>query len=765
MKQYLLLFMLITSILSASGDILDNYGFQLKKVGEGIDYIYRDYLDKKVIEADYQLQKRFNDGYVLFTLQDYIRAAMIFYDIVSKKDYKNEPTYVEALFYLAESYKFLKNYLGAQEYYKQVLEHHSKQYDQNALEQLLEISYKIGDYRDIDLYVKRLKRETKTIRPEIFYARGKSAYFEKRYDVAINSFNTLLRRRKFKLKALYFIGVCYTAQKKYDKAIEAFKTVSQMTPVGSKEAQVVDLAILSIGRLYYTLKNIPQAIDAYQNLKRNSKYYDLSLYETAWSFIQAKSEKVYNGPLKKALYAVELLIDVLPNSKIIPEAMLLRGNLYNEMNKSTEAFTAYNNILDRYGKITNQLNRIIEHNEDLEGYFAQLLGSDLGSFSAAKFLPQEALKYVQSEKSVLRAKKIVAELEKTRGFLTDSMVILKKLLQTLSDKKSINALFPKTDDIRAQSLEYDNKLIEIEYQLVDYVYQKTEGTAKGKKWRNDLLKIYLKRKQLWDVFKSVPLSKEGYKTRKKRIIGEYVALEKRAYTLKMRIKEMKKQVLAMERLFSENSARYKYSESKKQLFYEHIGQKKKGISLLDKRLDAQSKEIQGYKGNINLMDTANLADSKLKERLIKLLQEERDLYRKYSDRHLRKFDHLFRSIRSDRKRLAGFSSNLDNMIFAKAMELKKEIQKEELKLKGFNDQLIRKIRISKKLSAKIALFSFQSVSDMFHSLILSADVGIIEVSWKQKTGLSKQIIDLYSEKSNRTKILQNEFREILGESQ
>ncbi|MBN2694130.1 tetratricopeptide repeat protein [bacterium] len=752
--------LLISSNMTYSQELsISDYKIQVEKIGDGIEYILKDYIGDKVVETDYQLQKRFNDAYVLFVLKDYTRASMIFYDIVTKKQYYKEPVFVESLFYLAESFKSLGNYLGAQEYYKQVLSHPTKKYYQDALQQILEISYKIGDFRDIGFYMKEIENSSTEIRPEIYYARGKSAYFEKEYEIAIKSFEQLLKNSKFTLKAQYFIGVCYTALGKYEEALNSFKRVASLEKQSEEDDIIKDQAILSTARIYYTINKTTEAIDAYQDLKRTSSFYDISLYESAWSFVKNKN-------YEKAIFAVELLIDVLPNSNIIPEAILLKGNLYNEMNQEDKALKSYSEVIGKYSSLSNQLNNIIEHNSNLEEYFSQLLGSDLGSFSAAKFLPPEAVKYVKSEKLVQRAQKIVADLELTKKYLQESLTLLKNLLETLSDDKSVNALFPKAEDARGRTLEYLNQLIKIECKLVEILHREYEKKS-GKKDSSfdEISKNRLERIQLSEILnQDIPDTKDGYLKRKENIQKKYSELEQKGYSLSIKISEIKKQIIAMEKLFSENSQKYNYSESKKQLFYDQIEQKKRVISSLEERLSQTSEGIINDKNKVNFVDDANIADENLRKKIVALLKKERDIYsskglNRYSD-----INSIVEKIEKNREKIVGFSENLDKIIRQKANQLKEDVLVEEQDLLKYSQELDKKIELSKNLSAKIALNSFKTVNRKFHEIVLSADVGIIEVAWKNKSKLSDKILDYYSEKSNRTKILENEFKEILGES-
>lgn len=885
-KNFVIILIFIT--VNIFSETLEDYQLQFKNVKNGVEFLSKDYLDDNALKSDYKLSKRFNDGYVTYLLGDYPVATMIFYDIVSRKQYKNEPVYVESLFYLAESFRYLKNYLGAREYYQQVLEYHNKKFHQKALRYFLEISRKVGDFRGTDKYMAELESSSEEIDDSVYYEKGKALFEQKRYDKAISNFLKIKKSGSFRSKALYYAAVSYTAKAKsleyqfenvknsylskdraelvlnsklideealykklksdfneekskykeirrkyiqfnrwyyslkrvnkklrkqkkefdenhklakksyedtkkrfeeqeikynkvkndeiklkknlvkisskrdeikktylerlkiYDKAIALFKKASKQKVNSADDQLIIDQAILSIARINYTINHLQEAINAYQDINRNSKFYDISLYESAWTYVKAKAPK-------KALYAVDLLIDVLPDSTIVPDALLLRANLYNEMNQFEKATEAYSYIEDRYSLISEELQKIINDNHDLEAYFSNILSSNINSFSASKFLPKEALKYVRAEKLVKKAQNIVKDINDTQMYLKDSMNILNTLLKMLSDKTSINALFPKTEDVRKRLLGYSEKLLEIDYRLNNYFYK--YFTHKN----NKKLKILrLKTLKLWELIDKTPKSKSQYQKRKSKLDNEYIRLNKKVYKSEMLVKSLKKEIKAMEFLFSENIKTIHYTEDKQNTFYKEISKKKKILILLENRVKSVSQKIEAWKLSINSVDKAHIADEKIRAKLYKLLLKERIFYAETTE--YKKSAVLIKRINSYKEKINQLSNSLDDIIFKKAMVIKKDILKEKKDLEGYKIEVDKNIVISKKLSTVIALTSFRAVNRKFHNLILNADLGGLEVIWKGKDKLSKEIQSYYSQERDRLKILNNEFKEILGEN-
>ncbi len=888
MKRIIIVYMLIfTSLILAKEDI-NSLTIQLNRIGADIEYVTKDDISG-VLDVEYQLNKKLQDGYILFVLEDYSKASMVFYDILSRKEFKGDLAYLEATFYLAESLKSMGNDLGAREYYRQVLEHPSKKFHSKALQELLDISYKLNDHATIEKFTKRVDGDK--IGSNISYRQGKVYFQEKRYKDALNEFSKIKKGDEYYMRALYFKGICSVAKAKdienkfensrdrflhqkriyntingdtefarikketsetlyndaakeykqlrkkfiifnkwyytlkgrinkrvrkqkedwnkrhddakanlenlkvtmekdkelyeeksklktqlkdkfeknkrvkqlfetpyknrkklYMKGVKYFELVKKMTPQNENDQIVIDEATLAIGRLYYKIKDTTNAIDSYQDVRRASSVYGQSLYESAWVFVQGEK-------YTRALYAIDLLVDVLPDSHVIPEALLLKAHLYNRMNQSDKALIAYQDVKEKYSALSEKLNKIMNDNENLEEYFQSLMGLSLDDFKLSKVLPKEAVVFVNAEKDVKKARKIVKDLEEAKTNLEDSNRLLKKLLKALENKTAVSSLFPQTDKIRFEAKGFLNKLLGIEYELntiLDSYY-----SNKNQNYKERHAKIVA----LWSIFKDVPDSEKKYSNRKEIIKKEFLKLEKKAYQSKVYLSQMKNEVKAIEKLFNENSEKYRYSESKKTFFTEQIMNKKRMIREMEKLIETTADSISLDKNSLGALDETTLSDDKIRENLRTLLHEERA---EFEEKRVNKYQEVILlndKIDNYRKKITHFIDNLEVNLEKKADYLKKDIQIEEKNLAMYEKELKDKQLRSKELSSKIALKSFRYVNKKFYELILNAEIGSLEVAWKDKEKLSKKIQDYYSQESNRRNILESEFKEILGDTE
>ena len=111
------------------------------------------------LKSDTFVEERLTDGELYLRLEDYLRAAILFTDIVDH--YPSHRAYPEALFLLGESLFLAGDYLGARKRYAAVIERGDEApfatFLQPSLSRLIQIAIHTQDFDDIDSYFARLE--------------------------------------------------------------------------------------------------------------------------------------------------------------------------------------------------------------------------------------------------------------------------------------------------------------------------------------------------------------------------------------------------------------------------------------------------------------------------------------------------------------------------------------------------------------------------------------------------------------------------------
>ena len=106
------------------------------------------------------VEERLADGELFYRLQNYVRASIIFTDIV--ENYRDHRAFPDALFLLGDSLFRAGDYLGARTRLRELISHSGdpqfRPYLQRALGRLIEIAIHTRDFEGVDDYFARLSK-------------------------------------------------------------------------------------------------------------------------------------------------------------------------------------------------------------------------------------------------------------------------------------------------------------------------------------------------------------------------------------------------------------------------------------------------------------------------------------------------------------------------------------------------------------------------------------------------------------------------------
>lgn len=224
-----------------------------------------------------------------YKLNDYDGAAEILYGVIHDPAARYMRNYYDALFYLAESLYHIGNYLNAKKYYEQFYAIGPEQeFFGPSMTRLIELAIIEGDYDQAkDYYIDFLKRFPKD-RDSSFgtYLIGKAFYMKGDRKKAEQLFNLIPAGSEYSGMAQYFLTVMLVENGKLEEAIEKFNELKfYFKEDVAHKKRLYELIHLSLGRLYYELDDYNRAMNEYYTIPPESEDYAQALYESIWVFI------------------------------------------------------------------------------------------------------------------------------------------------------------------------------------------------------------------------------------------------------------------------------------------------------------------------------------------------------------------------------------------------------------------------------------------------------------------------------------------------
>jgi tetratricopeptide (TPR) repeat protein len=715
-----------------------------------------------------RVDRRLREGEIHFLLGDYLRASIVLLDVVEDEANESHPRYDDCIYILAESLRKSKNYAGARRHYEEILPRANGNRLKDIVLGLLEIANATNRYEDVDRYIARLRQAGTLSRPDVDYIYGKmifrgSAADPSKIQQALEVFRSVPAGTSVAGPASYYAGVTLVKLGRYEDALSQFQDT--IAKSGSNR-QLAELAHLSLGRLYQELGDVSKSADAYQEIHQDSPYFADMLYEVAWAHVTAANQE--QDTLKKhqsfnrALQAIELLQAAAPSSRLYPEARILQGNLQIRLGATETAYDTFQTIVDRFGGARDKMAELRGHSDARE-FFGQLIERDLDNIIATSILPPLAVTWALEEEDMGRAVAMQQDLADSRKFMKESRELVNVLGDALLGEQRYR-MFPGLSQARAKALSVENRIVVVGDQLIA-IERRAQWEHLSEAERAQVQEQLDRAQAIRAEIAALPKSEQDVESNRERIKETYLETGRRAYRLTYRVSTMRAQIVAVQIWLSQNRDRLSPEETK--LTEERIAAATAEVDGLEKGLDNLQSEIR----RATLLaesDAGRSRTQRLQDELVEVLRQTVTLLSSRRSSSPGELQGLFARLDQQRatlERIGGeldrLQTSLDAQVRERVDEIRKGIAVEVARLDGYETEHAGLDQESNMLLGPVANRTLDTVSQQFDSLVLRADVGIIDVAWARKQGETEKVNNLVKEQRERTQELEDEFADVL----
>jgi tetratricopeptide (TPR) repeat protein len=736
---------------------------QIEVARNNIELVEKQYTLREETSDEAAKLQRFSDGEIQYLLNDYSTAAVLFYDLVANKDFQKSARYPDALFYLADSLYQQKNYLGSRLYLRQLLALRGGHYKE-ALARYLEIAGRLNEFAGIDDYINQARGLSGgALPPELTYVYAKWMF--RRSDLSVEDrisrsraiFQTLAgdQTGPYHVQSAYFIGVGYVRVKQWDQALAQFLAVTQAEARDDKERLVKELAELSMGRVYFEVGKYDDAIDRYARIGQQSDSFPDSLYEIAWSYVR-------KGELERAKNATEVLLLVAEDSVLAPEAKILQGTLLQKLQKYDDAIDTYNQVINTYSPVRDEIDALLTVNKDPVQYFDELLARNEKTLDVTRLLPPVALKWASTRQEVAEAVEITSALDASRKGIEESGAIADRILRSLDERgvESFPVLqegYTRADAVDTSLTRAEASLTRIEEQLVDDLMSAQQ--------QQQLASLKDKLVELKRRIETLPTTSDQVKARKERIQAAIDALDKNAFRLGIDIQSQQAQLTAIRKYVDDTKAQRKDKPEDEKAFLEKVTLEQRALDGMQAQLDELRTQLLSERNNA---DKAVGGEGLLKTEYAQILDQERLLLAQArqglpadGQKVLLRADVVRADTNALRERVARSKTIVRERVAQKAQKLREQVLLEQQLIEGYRTETAAVTGETRNLVGRIAFDSFKRVRQSFYDLVLKADVGVVDVSFQRKQDKTSSIQKLASQKDRELKQLDEEFKEVL----
>lgn len=705
------------------------------------------------------------DGELLVRLRDYQRAILVFSQIEEKYP-ENKRAYAEAVFRNGEALYAIHDYLSARTKFRQIADGATlpefKAYASRAVARLVDIVVRVDDPTDPKVSDDVLGRIAKLppgdVDSVILYAKGKMQYFKGDLDASKATLASVGADGGFQHQARFLLGVIAIKQaqpKKYNPAIDAFKKVTDLPGDTDDHKEVVDLAWISIGRLFYEMDQLDQSVLAYQHVDRTSKHFDTMLYEIAWVYVRLEDQE-------KATRALDLLELSNPDSQHAIEGNLLKADIQLRKAEFKKALAAYENVRNELDPLHKRIDDYLKVDRTPGEYYDRLTAPTLDALDGPDSLPPLTIRWAREGQDGALAFNVVESVQQTKELLQQAQSMLDKLQAVVKGSNKIRA-FPEA------KAAYEGLV-----GLLNRVAATRKDVAAGldevepadlSRWP-ELSQAHETRKRLEGEIAGLPRDAEGFQKREDDANAKWRAVSQQLQQRQVEIDMLQAQINALRRYVKtrQNDQGKPLEPAKVREYEQQLDESEKEIAAFKVEAQELRNLVERGRAQADTGDDRAAADEKLRKEYRDVLDNELRLAKQNLGGEAPRFatsaEPVLARARQVEEKVEKEKTALDGKLLDTIDKLQKTLDSEQAALDGYKRELAAFDEEARDVVGKVAKQNLEAVRKKLADYMMRAEVGIVDQAWKEREVRRAIVRDRKREYIEQERLLDDEMKQI-----
>ncbi len=308
----------------------------------------------------------------LYEAQDYYSASIELHKVIEGETGDSQANAQRAEFWMGKTLYHLHFYSASLSYFDRIVQKgQGHRYYAATLKWLASLSRKLPESAGI---LKKIGKYSRTqleqpalekVRDELFYLLGRYHYTKGNFKEAISLFSSVAPASPFYARAKFMEGITNVRLYQAKPAARAFKALlraAQEAPSTHEIKRFEELAILSMARVFYSVKQFKKAIKYYDKIEPESLHWLDSLFEQSWAYFQIND-------FSKALGNIHTINAPYFDTEFYPESYILRAVIYFQnclFPQSKEAIAEFN---VKYPPLRKQIRSLLKQYKDPADFY------------------------------------------------------------------------------------------------------------------------------------------------------------------------------------------------------------------------------------------------------------------------------------------------------------------------------------------------------------------------------------------------------------
>ena len=311
----------------------------------------------------------------LYEQNDFTGAAVQFQHVIEGMGHDEPANVQKAEFFLGKCLFRLRFFQAALAVFEEIVKRGNGHiYFRQTLQWLAQLSRELPEPADIISLVGRYgdsldalaefnNSETRSLYNELLYMMGRYWYRQMEYAKARTFFVTVGTEDEHYVASQFFIGITYVRERTAQSAADAFQKIVAMFEdelfLSDEEERFLNLAYLSMARIYYTTQHFASAMEAWDRIPLNSEYWLDSVFEKSWAYYMVED-------FPRALGNIHTINSPFFEEQFYPESVVLKAVIYFTLCQYDYAQQTVEKFFEEYQPVLEALTEKI--NQYLDNY-------------------------------------------------------------------------------------------------------------------------------------------------------------------------------------------------------------------------------------------------------------------------------------------------------------------------------------------------------------------------------------------------------------
>jgi hypothetical protein len=370
-------------------------------------------------------------------------------------------------------------------------------------------------------------------------------------------------------------------------------------------------------------------------------------------------------------------------------------------------------------------------------------------------LPPLVVKWVGEEPEVQRALTLTSDLAAAREYTRETERLLRLIEAVIDGPSRVNAI-PTLRSAMRRSQQMSNRLGQLRADVIDLAVKRLGATDP------QLKALAEERKKLQAQLDALPTSDEGFQRREEKARAVYQHMRQELARNELRLDQLVAMVVALERFIADPAYTEGVPEQSIQALREELARHRAAVDQMREDLIALREDVESARYQIGVGDSSDQADAQLREKISQLCAREREILRSRGGEAGRRLDAVLGTIEEAERIIAEFRVEAEKEADRQIEEIRRVVKIEREHAKQYRDELASLTTEAEEVVGGVTFENFSNVRKRFHTLILKADVGIVDSAWSRKEEHRERKSTFAKERSEEIKDVKREFDEVMS---